>query len=184
MLEARTTSIPLGAQHKLSVTLCLESDEERNYVRKICYTSAIRKSNVCYDMPQTWFISCSHPVSSYMSDPKKENWSAVKSILKYIKGSINVGLIYGKGSTKETTIMRYVDQDYVSDLEERISQTSYVFTVLGNTMSWKATLQYVVALLTLHVIVIAKVIFTYPKFECFMRGLNTDLPATFYQRLQ
>lgn len=42
----------------------------------------------------------------------------------------------------------YCDSDYAGDLDERRSLLGYVFTVGNNTVSWKASLQHVVALST------------------------------------
>ena len=44
--------------------------------------------------------------------------------------------------------MGYVDSDYAGDLDQRRSLTGYVFQINGCTVSWKSTLQQVVALST------------------------------------
>ncbi|KAG8472010.1 hypothetical protein CXB51_036502 [Gossypium anomalum] len=51
------------------------------------------------------------------------------------------------GRTKDGVI-GYVDADFVGDLDRRRSLTSYVFTIGGCAISWKATLQTPVALST------------------------------------
>lgn len=43
-------------------------------------------------------------------------------------------------------IRGYCDSDYASDLDKTKSITSYVFTVGGNAVSWRSSLQKVVAL--------------------------------------
>lgn len=40
-------------------------------------------------------------VSRYMETPKESHWLAVKRILRYIKGSLNLGLFYSYGETSE-----------------------------------------------------------------------------------
>ena len=45
-------------------------------------------------------------------------------------------------------LIGHVDSDYVADLDRRRSLTSYVFTVDSCAVSWRATLQSVVALST------------------------------------
>lgn len=66
----------------------------------------------------------------------------MKWILRYIKGTSSVGLIYTKRNKSKCEINRYVDADYVEDLDKRRSQTDYAFTVLSNLISRKATLQH------------------------------------------
>ena len=45
-------------------------------------------------------------------------------------------------------VVSYVDSDFAGSLDTRRSLTGYVFKLLGNTVSWKANLQPVVALST------------------------------------
>ena len=52
-------------------------------------------------------------VNRYMSNPKKPQLDAVKRILKYVKGTINFGILYKK--TNDCQVMRYCDADYAGD---------------------------------------------------------------------
>ena len=45
-------------------------------------------------------------------------------------------------------LIGYVDSDYAADLDRRRSLTGYVFTVGSCAVSWKATLQPIVAMST------------------------------------
>ncbi|KAK1649737.1 hypothetical protein QYE76_067542 [Lolium multiflorum] len=67
--------------------------------------------------------------------------SAVGSLM-YLRGTSNACLKFGK--TGEG-LVGYVDSDFAADLDKRRSLTGYVFTVGGCAVSWKATLQSVVA---------------------------------------
>ncbi|KAL3514409.1 hypothetical protein ACH5RR_027126 [Cinchona calisaya] len=84
-------------------------------------------------------------VSIYMSCPGKTHWQAVKWILIYLRGTSNTCLEFGRNNN---TLIGFVDSDYVGDLDKRRSLTSYVFCIGGCAVSWKATLQHVVALST------------------------------------
>ena len=52
-------------------------------------------------------------------------------------------------------VVEYVDSDYTSDLDRRRSTTGYVFTHAKALLSWKSTLQSIVALSTIEVECIA-----------------------------
>ena len=52
-------------------------------------------------------------VSRYMSNPKKPRIDVVRRILRYVKRTINVGIMYKK--TKDCKIMGYYDADYAGD---------------------------------------------------------------------
>ncbi|PHT86302.1 hypothetical protein T459_11018 [Capsicum annuum] len=45
-------------------------------------------------------------------------------------------------------VIGYVDSDFAGDHDKRRSLTGYVFTIGGCAISWKATLQTTIALLT------------------------------------
>ncbi|XP_074271723.1 secreted RxLR effector protein 161-like [Silene latifolia] len=76
--------------------------------------------------------------------------SAVGSLMyvMYLKGTSNVGLIYG--GDIECLLTRYSDFDYAGDLESRRSITGCVFTLGGSVITLKITLQPTVTLSTIE----------------------------------
>jgi len=64
-----------------------------------------------------------------MHDPGRSHWEAVKWVLWYIKGSIDIGLVFEKDSTGKQECVGYIDSDYVGDLDKRRFTTGYVFTL-------------------------------------------------------
>ena len=68
--------------------------------------------------------------------------------MRYLKGTLEVTLIYGGKDSNGHTLIGYVDVDFAGDLDKKKSQTGYMFTLGGCTVSWKATLQNIVALST------------------------------------
>ena len=72
-----------------------------------------------------------------MANPGKEHWSAVKRILRYVKGTSNVALCYG-GS--DFIVRGYIDSDYAGDLNKSKSTSGYVFTLARGTVSWVSKL--------------------------------------------
>jgi len=79
-----------------------------------------------------------------MSNPKKPHLDAVKHILKYVKGTINFGIIYKK--TKDYQVMGYCDADYAEDSGTRRSTTGYFFSLGSGAISWCSKRQPIVAL--------------------------------------
>jgi ATP-binding cassette subfamily B (MDR/TAP) protein 1 len=71
-----------------------------------------------------------------------EHWKAVQWIFKYLRGISKTCLKFGKTGKG---FVGYVDSDYAADLDKRRSLTGYVFTVGDCVVSWRATLQPVVA---------------------------------------
>ncbi|GJW44399.1 hypothetical protein Tco_0073198 [Tanacetum coccineum] len=70
---------------------------------------------------------------------------AVSIVSRYLA---NPGLVYGRDQGKHVDVDGFVDADYAKDPDKGRSITGYVFMVHGCVVSWKATLQHVVALST------------------------------------
>ena len=85
-------------------------------------------------------------VSRFMAQPGKEHWQAVKRIFRYLKGTTDIGLIYGGDA--DCLVAGYSDSDYAADVDGRRSMTGYIFTLGNSVVSWKATLQPSVTLST------------------------------------
>ena len=82
-----------------------------------------------------------------MSNPGKEHWQAVKWILRYLRGTSSVGLLYG-GVDGDIFLRVYCDSDYVGDRDARKSVSGYVFTLGIGSISWRSKLQSIIALST------------------------------------
>lgn len=82
----------------------------------------------------------------FQSSPKESHLSAVKRIMKYLKGTSNVGLWYPKGSI--CSFVGFSDADYAGCKTERKS-TSGTCHIFGNALvSWSCKKQASVALST------------------------------------
>ena len=65
-------------------------------------------------------------VSRFMSDPGKEHWDAVKWIIRYLRGTPDHGLMYGRSKQDEKSVVGYVDSDFAGDLDGRKSMSGYL----------------------------------------------------------
>jgi hypothetical protein len=97
----------------------------------------------------------------------------VKWILCYLRGTTDVELVYDRGNGVSSSVIGYVDSDYVSDLDKRRSLTGFVFTLSGCAISWKVTLQSTVALSTIEAEYMASA--EAVKEAMWLRGLVNDL---------
>ena len=101
----------------------------------------------------------------------KKHWQAIKQIFRYLKGTIDIGIIY-QGDTS-CALVGYSDYDYAGDLDARQYVISYVFIIGNFLVSLKATLQPTVALLTIEVeyMALAKAV----KEGIWLKGLINNL---------
>ena len=70
----------------------------------------------------------------YQSNPGVDHWTAVKNILKYLKRTKDMFLVYG--GDKELVVNGYVDASFDTDLDDSKSQTRYVFIFNHGAVSW------------------------------------------------
>ena len=61
----------------------------------------------------------------------------MKNILKYLKKTKDIFLIYEGGS--ELKLKRYTDSSFQSDLDNSKSISGYVFTLNDGIVSWKSS---------------------------------------------
>nr|GEW80220.1 zinc finger, CCHC-type [Tanacetum cinerariifolium] len=84
-------------------------------------------------------------VSRFMEKPTAKHMQAVKRILRYIKGTINYGLVYTKYH-KGDLITGYSDNNHARDMEDRWSIGGNLFYLKENLVTWCSKKQQCVAL--------------------------------------
>ncbi|KAJ4702231.1 Retrovirus-related Pol polyprotein from transposon TNT 1-94 [Melia azedarach] len=171
MSTAKPIDTPSAANAHLSVAFAPKSVEEKEYMSRVPYTSAVGSlmyAMVCTrpDIAQSVSV-----VSRFMGEPSKEHWQAVKRIFRYLKGTFDVGLIYG-GDT-QCLVTGFSNSDYAEDVDNRRSMTGYVFTLGSSVVSWKATLQPTVTLSTTEAEYMA--LTEAAKEGIWLKGLVSDL---------
>jgi hypothetical protein len=145
MSEARPVGSTLPTNCKLSSKQSPKTKAEKEDMMKVPYASAV--GSLMYAMV------CTRPdigyavgvVSRYMSNPGKEHWTAVKWILRYLKGTANVCLRFGSGKPE---LDGFTDSDMSADADTSRSTSGYVMTYAGGAVSWQSRLQKTVALST------------------------------------
>ena len=107
-------------------------------IGSIMYATLCTRPDVSYALSIT---------SRYQSDPGESHWTAVKNILKYLRRSKDMFLVYG-GLEDDLVVNGYTDASFQSDKDDFLSQSGYVFCLNGVAVSWKSSKQSIVADLT------------------------------------
>ena len=92
-------------------------------------------------------------LARYSSCPTKRHWNGVKHILRYLRGTMDMGLYYSNSSKEE--LIGYADAGYLSDPHKGRSQTGYLFTCGGTAISWRSVKQTLAATSSNHAEIIA-----------------------------
>jgi len=81
-------------------------------------------------------------LSRFCSNPNKTHEAAAKHVLRYLKGSLHIGITYGGNDD----LIGYTDADWAGDQDTRRSTGGYLFTLYGGAISWSSKRQASVAL--------------------------------------
>ena len=82
-----------------------------------------------------------------MQKPKVSHLAATKRILRYLKGTIDYGILFpADDKGKECKLVGYMYSSWCSDAEDRKSTTGYVFMLGGAPVAWSSRKEPVVAL--------------------------------------
>jgi hypothetical protein len=89
----------------------------------------------------------------YVSKPRKENWTTIKRVFKYLHGTTSYGLCYqGRpGLDRVLDIHGFVDADWFGHLDRIIYTSGYVFNLFGGAISWMRKRHAIVSLSTTEV---------------------------------
>ena len=125
MQDSKSISTPLPINFKLSSSMSLSNEEERMEMSRVPYASAVGSLMFAMICTRPDIAQAMGVVRRYMANPGREHWNIVKKILRYIRGTLDVGLYYGGSNF---TVRGYVDSNFASDLDKRKSTIGYVFT--------------------------------------------------------
>lgn len=141
MRDANPVATPVNSSTRL-----IKAEEGEKDAEQSLYQSAV--GSLLYlstgTRPDITFAVCS--VAKFCSKPTKCHWTAVKRILRYLKGTPDFGLLYSCCDQQDCS--GYSDSDWAGDLNDRKSMSGYIFMLGGAGISWRSKKQTSVALST------------------------------------
>lgn len=151
MTNCRPASTPLPAGLKLYRA----TDEEvESFLKLKCSYRGVVGSLM-------YLAQCTRPdlsfavglLSQHLERPGMLQWEAATHVLRYLKGTVNLGITYDgnhtsviNGSESSLCPVSHCDADWAGDRDTRRSTTGYIFTLAGGALSWRSLLQPTVAL--------------------------------------
>jgi histone deacetylase 1/2 len=82
-------------------------------------------------------------LSSYMASPQLAHLEAAKHLLRYLQGTLDMGILYRSGSP--ITISGFTDADWGSCTDTRRSMGAYIFTLAAGPITWQSKKQLTVS---------------------------------------
>ena len=140
MKSCNTVSNPSETNSKLDE--CIEEEKvDSTMFRQIVGSMRYLCNNrpdICYSVSV---------IRKFMHDPRKSHLIAAKRILRYIKGTIDFGLLFPYGAqSKVNELIGYSVSDWCGDLTDMRSTSGYVFKFNEAAISWCTKKQPVTAL--------------------------------------
>ena len=128
MQDSKKGNLPFRHGVSLSKKQCPTTPKEIENMKAVLYASAC--GSLMYAMlctrPDICFIM--GMVSRYQSNPGQEHWSAVKTILKYLRRTKEYMLVY---KAPNLFSVGYTDSDFQTNKDKRKPTSGYVFTMGG-----------------------------------------------------
>src|SRR4051812_49075877 len=116
MHESKKGFLPMSHNVSLSKAQYPSTQDERDRMTKIPYASAIGSimyAMICTRTDVSYALSA---MSRYQSNPGESHWTAVKNILKYLRRTKDLFLVYG---VKEELIVKgYTDASFQTDKDD------------------------------------------------------------------
>ncbi|GJV60337.1 retrotransposon protein, putative, ty1-copia subclass [Tanacetum coccineum] len=118
MHNSKKGYLPMEVKHELSNEMCASTPEEVAYMKKVPYASAV--GSIMYA------VRCTRPdvafaqnlASRYQQNPGKLHWVAVKHILKYLRNTRDMFLVYGGKPDTELNVTGFCDASWQSNKNE------------------------------------------------------------------
>lgn len=129
---------------KLSSEMCPQTDEDRRRVLKMeetmCYRSAVGNlTYVLHTRPEISFALCE--VARYVENPGPAHYVALKRIFRYLKGTVDYGILYSRSPDGNVVLSGASDSDWAGDIDSRKSTSGYVFNIGSGTVTSKSKKQ-------------------------------------------
>ncbi|XP_046809510.1 secreted RxLR effector protein 161-like [Lucilia cuprina] len=138
MENCKAVATPLETNHQVNCTgqNCKEIPQRdyQSIIGALMYLSITTRPDILHSVAK---------LAQRNSNPHEEHMQAVKRILRYLKGTVNMKLEYTAG---ETSIEGFVDADWGGDNLDRKSYTGFVFFIGNCPVSWQSKKQSCVAL--------------------------------------
>ena len=140
MAEAKPVTTPLPKNIKLANIHTRAKDPNMPYAKAI--------GSLMYVALQTWpdiAFTVQH-LSQYTSNPAQEHWTAVKQVLRYLKGTCDEGIVHKRAETAPR-IEIYADADFANRADAK-SISGYACIMNGACLAWSLKKQSTIALST------------------------------------
>lgn len=143
MLNCKAACTPCDINQKLSTSMW---NGDNSLVGKVPYQELIGSLLYLSGATRPDIAFAVNNLSRFNAKHSEAHWIALKRVLRYLKGTIDMKLRYER--TAMNDMIAYTDADWGSDTDKRRSCTGYVVNMSNGAISWCSQRQSIVALST------------------------------------
>ncbi|CAK9829675.1 Retrovirus-related Pol polyprotein from transposon TNT 1-94 [Anthophora retusa] len=147
MTDSNSVSVPAEPGLHLTQLSQPKTENEKRRMQDIPYREAIGSLLFAARVSRPDIEYAVNQASQFIANYGRGHWEAVKRILRYLKGTIDYGIVYGN-SGSDRQLIGYTDADYAGCTDTRKSTSGFIFLLNGGAVSWSSQKQRVVALST------------------------------------
>lgn len=137
MEECKPAITPMMTNFQVETLQIKENIPYRELIGSLLYVATISRPDITYAVV---FLS------RFLDKPTEQLWQAAKRILRYLKYTQDLALIYERTSpTDEDKLLAYADADWGGDHLDRKSVSGCIVYFNNNPVSWSSKKQNVVA---------------------------------------
>ncbi|GKD86255.1 hypothetical protein Tco_1357409 [Tanacetum coccineum] len=123
MDNSKPSSVPTQEKPDYRKSQGAKTPSEVKRLQRVPYASAIRS------------------IIRFQHNPSEVYLTAVKTILKYLRNTKDMVLVFGAKPEAEQKVSCYVDASFQTDKDDTKSQTGYVFVLNGRAVDQKSAKQ-------------------------------------------
>ena len=139
MSDCKPAKTPVDSGHRLTKAtddeVAIDQPSYQSVVGSLMYLATCTRPDIAYAVGV---------LARFSSKPNQSHWTAVKCVLRYLKGTTGHGIVY-RG---DSDVLGYSDADWAGDADDRKSTSGYLFLIAGGPVSWRSRKQSTVALST------------------------------------
>lgn len=112
----------------------------RQLIGSLLFAAVATRADLAYNVNQ---------LSQFLENPSEDHWRAAKRVLRYIKKTMDLGIVY-KPCESPDTLIAYSDSSWASEIDSRKSITGVCLMLNGGIVSWRSKKQSLVADSTMY----------------------------------
>ncbi|GJS41150.1 retrotransposon protein, putative, ty1-copia subclass [Tanacetum coccineum] len=146
MDNSKRGHIPMQERLDLNKSQGAQTPNEVNRMKNVPYASAVGSIMYAVRCTRPDVAFAQNMTSRFQQNPGEPHWTAVKNILKYLRNTKDMFLVYGRNPSTELRVECYCDAGFETGRDDTKSQTGYVFVLNGGAVDWKSSKQSTTAM--------------------------------------